>query len=166
MYCNVLMTFDSDEKLKAFATEKLVLNEKQTKEFINIHLKQDFASLSLKAIKKVLPYLRQGLIYSHAVFLANMEEVVPAEIWKDDENKTIIRNTINDIITSRNEEKQITEIINGLIKRNKEAEATWSEEAVELYRVDLLSQVKNYFGKNRFEAFPEEKKTTHRTTCF
>ncbi len=155
---HVLMTFDSDEKLAAFATEKLKLNEEQKKEFVNIHLKQDFASLSLKAINKILPYLQQGLIYSHAVFLANMEAVIPADIWSDKENRELIQNEIHQIIQTQNEEKQIVDIVNGLIKHNKEADAVWSKEAIDLYQADLLKQIKIYYGENTFEAFKLERK--------
>ncbi len=164
---HVLMTFDSEAKLQAFATDKLQLNEAQTKEFINnIHLKQDFASLSLKAIKKTLPYLRQGLIYSHAVFLANMEEVVPAEIWDDEQNRRIIQNEINLIIQTQNEEKQIIDIVNGIIKNNRDTDATWSAEAIDVYRTDLHNSIKNYYGVNKYNAFAEEKKQRIETTAF
>lgn len=163
---HVLMTFDSDEKLTAFATEKLKLNEEQKKEFVNIRLKQDFASLSLKAIKKILPYLRQGLIYSHSVFLANMEAVIPVNIWSDKENREIIQNEIHQIIQTQNEEKQIVDIVNGLIKRNKEIDAAWSKEAIDLYRADLLKQVKIYYGENTFGAFSLERKERIEKSAF
>ncbi|MCW3805949.1 type II CRISPR RNA-guided endonuclease Cas9 [Plebeiibacterium marinum] len=155
---HVLMTFDSDDKLTEFATKKLKLREEQTKEFVNIHLKQDFASLSLKAIKKILPYLRQGLIYSHAVFLANMEEVIPMEIWSQKENQAVIKNAIHEIIQTQNEEKQIIDIVNGLVKRSKENNAVWSDEAVKYYKDDLLVQLKSYFGDNRYNSFNETRK--------
>ncbi|TAJ09430.1 type II CRISPR RNA-guided endonuclease Cas9 [Marinilabiliaceae bacterium JC017] len=155
---HVLFTYDSDEKLQAFARERLELDDDQTKEFVNIHLKQDYGSLSLKAIKKILPYLREGLIYSHAVFLGNMKAVIPAEVWAHDENKTLIRQEIGRIIQSQNEEKHITDIVNGAIKRNKESDATWSAEASEIYRKELLQQIKSFFGENRFNAFSEDRK--------
>ncbi|MBK3515732.1 type II CRISPR RNA-guided endonuclease Cas9 [Carboxylicivirga marina] len=155
---HVLMTFDSDDKLFDFAKNKLNLNDEQTKEFVNIKLKQDFASLSLKAIKKTLPYLRMNLIYSHAIFLANMGEVVPQSIWQDDENKAIIRKAIHDIIITQNEEKQIIDIVNGFVKINHENESTWSEEAIDAYKADLIDRIKNYYGANRFATFNEEKK--------
>jgi len=155
---HVLMTFDSTDKLNAFATDKLQLDETQTKAFVNIHLKQDFAALSLKAIKKILPYLREGLIYSHAVFLANMESVIPSEIWQNEANRSLIRDEIHLLITTQNEEKQLVEIVNGLIKSNKDNDAVWSQEAISLYRADLMKQVKAYYGENKFKAFADHKK--------
>lgn len=155
---HVLFTFDSDEKLANFARSRLNFNDEQVKEFLKIRLKHDYASLSIKAIKKILPYLREGLIYSHAVFLANMEEILPAEIWENQENRLLIRNEIYTIIQTQNEEKQIVEIVNSIIKNIRERSEVWSEEAEEYFEKDLINRIKIYFGKNNYSTFSEEKK--------
>lgn len=102
---HVLFTFDSEEKLREFAKERLNFSDDQIKEFLKIHFKPDYASLSLKAIKKILPYLRARLIYSHAVFLANMEDTIPSNIWNNEENRRIIQEEIYSIIKTQNEER-------------------------------------------------------------
>lgn len=90
---NVLSTFSSDSKLQLWAEKNLQLNEEQCKKFAGIKLSHGFASLSLKAIHKILPFLRQGYIYSHAVELANIPVIVGQEIWNDtDKQGFIIRN--------------------------------------------------------------------------
>ena len=81
---NVLFFFDSETKLKEFATEKLQLDEKRATEFSKIHLNRDYASLSLKAVRNILPFLRMGMLYSHAVFLGNIPQMVGKDIWNDD----------------------------------------------------------------------------------
>ena len=81
---NVLFFFDSEAKLKEFATEKLQLDEKRATEFSKIHLNRDYASLSLKAVRNILPFLRMGMLYSHAVFLGNIPQMVGKAIWNDD----------------------------------------------------------------------------------
>ena len=81
---NVLFFFDSEAKLKEFATEKLQLDEKRATEFSKIHLNRDYASLSLKAVRNILPFLRMGMLYSHAVFLGNIPQMVGKDIWNDD----------------------------------------------------------------------------------
>lgn len=73
---NVLFFFDSDDKLKAFGREKLQLDDISAEKFAKIKLMRDYASLSLKAIRNILPYLRRGAIYSHAVFMGKMDEIV------------------------------------------------------------------------------------------
>jgi len=163
---HVLYTFDSDEKLVDFARIRLSFNKEQIKEFLKIRLKQDYASLSLKAIRKILPYLREGLIYSHAVFLANMEEVIPSKIWCDDNNREIIRNEIHIIIQTQNEEKQILEIVNGFIKNNRGVVFAWSDEASGFYKKDLKEKVESHFGKNRYTTFSEEKKNRIEKSAF
>ena len=163
---HVLFSYDSEEKLKEFAQKRLSFNDEQLKAFLKIHLKKDYASLSLKAINKILPFLREGLIYSHAVFLANMEEAIPKEIWQKEENRDIIKAEINNIIANQKEEKQVLEIVNGIIKINREEEAVWSEEASEIFRKDLFKKIKTLFGERTYNTFSEEKKTRIETNAF
>lgn len=158
---HALYTFDSDKKLKQFAKETLKLDDEQCIYFTDkIHLKQDFASLSLKAINKTLPYLREGLIYSHAVFLANMEETVPAHIWRDDKNKVLIKNAIKDIIANQREDTLISNTINGFITDARKNNTVWSNEAKPLLLKDLKSKIISVFGISQFQHFSEEKKKT------
>lgn len=79
---HALFFYDDDEKLKEFAVNRLQLDNEQAEKFSKISLPNDYAALSLKAIRKILPYMRDyGLIYSEAVFLANLVEVLPQHIW-------------------------------------------------------------------------------------
>lgn len=79
---HALFFYDDDEKLKEFAANRLQLDNEQAEKFSKISLPNDYAALSLKAIRKILPYMRDyGLIYSEAVFLANLVEVLPQHIW-------------------------------------------------------------------------------------
>lgn len=82
---HVLCFCTDDTKLAEFAKNRLQLNDEEAKKFCEISLPGDYASLSLKAICKILPYLRRGLIYSHAVFLGNLCEVMPQYEWDIEE---------------------------------------------------------------------------------
>lgn len=82
---HVLCFYTDDTKLAEFAKNRLQLNDEEAKEFCEISLPGDYASLSLRAICKILPYLRRGLIYSHAVFLGNLCEVMPQYEWDIEE---------------------------------------------------------------------------------
>ncbi|MCF8225399.1 MAG: type II CRISPR RNA-guided endonuclease Cas9 [Bacteroidales bacterium] len=155
---HVLYTFDSDEKLAAFAKNKLLLDEEQVKVFLKIKLSKEFSSLSLKAIRKILPYLRTGLIYSHAVFLANMEEVIPREYWKEESTRRIIEDEIFTIIQTQSRHKQIVDAVNGVIKKARENLQSWSEEASQLFLDDLNKNIRAYFGEKEYDAFSEGKK--------
>lgn len=79
---HALFFYDDDEKLKDFAKNRLQLDDEQAEIFSKISIPNDYAALSLKAIRKILPYMRDyGLIYSESVFLANLVEVLPKHIW-------------------------------------------------------------------------------------
>ena len=82
---HVLFFYTDDAKLAEFAKNRLQLNDEEARKFCEISLPGDYASLSLKAICKILPYLRRGVIYSHAVFLGNLCEVMPQYEWDIEE---------------------------------------------------------------------------------
>lgn len=82
---HVLFFYTDDTKLAEFAKNRLQLNDEEARKFCEISLPGDYASLSLKAICKILPYLRRGLIYSHAVFLGNLCDVMPQYEWDIEE---------------------------------------------------------------------------------
>lgn len=103
---NVLFFFDSEAKLKEFATEKLQLDDKRATEFSKIHLNRDYASLSLKAIRNILPFLRMGMLYSHAVFLGNIPQMVGKDIWNDDAHQQHILDEVARITNIPSDKEQ------------------------------------------------------------
>ncbi|PTL33270.1 CRISPR-associated protein Csn1 [Prevotella sp. oral taxon 376] len=80
---NVLYSFADKEHLVAFAKDKLQLDDEKAEKFSKIRLTHNFASLSLKAIRKILPFLREGMIYSHAVAMANIPSIVGEYAWEE-----------------------------------------------------------------------------------
>ncbi|MDE7456870.1 MAG: CRISPR-associated protein Csn1 [Prevotella sp.] len=98
---HVLSFYDDDEKLKEFAKNRLQMNDEQAKAFSKISLPHNYAALSLKAIRKILPYMRDyGLIYSEAVFLANLVEVLPRHIWGIKETREAAIETVIEVMHS------------------------------------------------------------------
>lgn len=96
---HVLFFFDDENKLKTFAIEKLQMDEEHASMFSKIHLPSDYASLSLKAIRKILPYMKlYGMIYSHAVFMANLSSVIKFEIDKESLLPMLPREDADDIV--------------------------------------------------------------------
>lgn len=95
---HALFFYTDDTKLAEFGKNRLQLNDEEAKKFCEISLPSDYASLSLKAICKILPYLRRGLIYSHALFLGNLCEVMPQYEWNIEEMRNAaIDNIINEM---------------------------------------------------------------------
>lgn len=97
---HALYSFDSNEKLFQWAVTNLQLNDEQAESFTKIKVPQDYASLSLKAIDKILPFLRDGLRYDEAVFVANLNNVLPGHIKDDEIKKSEITNEIVDLIAN------------------------------------------------------------------
>ena len=96
---HVLFFFDSEDKLKEFAREKLQMDEEHACLFSKIHLPSGYASLSLKAIRKILPYMKTyGMIYSHAVFLANLPGIIPCKVDEDALLPMLPREEADDIV--------------------------------------------------------------------
>ena len=79
---NVLYSFSDKSKVKQWGQEKLQMNEDEAEKFAKIRLTHSFVSMSLAAVKKILPWLEQGLIYSHAVLMAKVPDIVGEDVWK------------------------------------------------------------------------------------
>ena len=97
---NVLYSFDDKEKLQQWGKERLQLSDEEAEKFSKIRLTHSFASLSLAAVKKILPWLEQGLIYPHAVLMANVPYIVGGEVWKS--RGGAITNELLSLITNFN----------------------------------------------------------------
>ncbi len=138
---HLLSVSTSDIYLFQYAKEKLGLDDKNAKAFSKIRLKKDFASLSLNAITKILPYVREGLLYSHAVFMANIEKIVDDNIWNDENQRKFIQDKIAEIIETFTYEKSKLEIINGLIKEAKSEGFYYSKEAEQSYKQSLSDKL-------------------------
>lgn len=91
---HALFSFDNDDKLHEWAKNNLQLNDEDAEKFVNIKMAQGYASLSLNAINKMLPYLRAGYRYDEAVFLGNLRNVVGDNMWGDTELRDKITNDI------------------------------------------------------------------------
>ncbi|TCN57625.1 hypothetical protein D0809_13660 [Flavobacterium circumlabens] len=166
---HVLFRFDKEGLLKQFAIDNLSCDEKTANKFSKIKLKQDYGSLSLKAIRNILPYLRENLIYSHSVFLANMKNILPAEIWNNEENKRVIKNEINFILENYKVYSNNIEIVNGLINNIKKENGTWSSDnkfVAEIYKKDLEKQVKDFVGTKKWNETPIVYQASILKECF
>lgn len=91
-----LYFFDDNDKLYTWAKTNLQLEDGEAAKFVKIKTPQDYASLSLCAIDKILPWLRLGYRYYEAVFLANLPQVVAADAWGNEG----IRKRVVDAVTT------------------------------------------------------------------
>lgn len=114
---HILNFAENNLDLIRFAKEKLNLDDKLAEKFSKIKLKEGYSNLSKKAITKILPLLKIGLVFSHAVFLANIEDIIGKKIWL--ENKNPITNKLKDLINGYLEYKKETFLSNSLIKNER-----------------------------------------------
>lgn len=150
---NVLYSFSSKEKLKEFGLKKLQLDEVQAKAFSEIRLTRDFASLSLKAIRKILFFLRTGEDYSKAIFLANIPTIVGEEIWNDIERRSRLLYKVD--LALRPQEERDAEEHRTIAERIKTAVAAEVPNAL----IDLL------YHPSMIEAYPDAKRN-ERFDCY
>lgn len=148
---HIWTTFTTNKKLEDFAFNKLNLDEDLAIKFSKVNLKKEYTNLSLKAINNILPYLKDGLIYSHSVFMANMENVVKEKNWKNIDDKKLIQSEIKKIIDNHQIENKLQFVINSEIKNNKEQNNHYSKEANNLYRKELEKSFEQEFGKKKWE---------------
>lgn len=82
---HALPFFDNDDKLEAWLETNLGLDADTAKKVAGIKMISAYASLSHKVIRKILPYMRGGMIYSYAVMLANIDAVLPEYVRNNDD---------------------------------------------------------------------------------
>lgn len=75
---HALFWFPEEGHLRKWAKERFQLSDEQAERFAAIRLSSEYAALSLKAIRKILPYLRKGFRYDQAVFMANLRTALPS----------------------------------------------------------------------------------------
>lgn len=123
---HVLYSFDRDDLIEGWAYSHLQLSKEDSAKFAKIKLPQGYASLSLCAIKKILPYLKSGMRYDEAVFVGNLQKVLPEEVSRNPEMKEAVieevcdavvnyaDNPLKKTITKEQAVKNVLEDINGL----------------------------------------------------
>lgn len=137
---NVLFFFDSKDKLVEFAEEQLQLDAEKAKKFSEIRLGHDYSSLSIKAIRNILPFLRMGMITSHATFMGNIPSIVGEQVWNDEaQRKHIILEVEKILSTPKDEDKGMTGTYEFCIKRMLMEEYGITEKAVKaLYHPSMI----------------------------
>lgn len=152
-------TFTDAKKLESFAFEKLKLDKGKATKFSSVSLKTGYCDLSLSAIEKINKYLEKGLLYSHAVFMANIENVVKKEFWDNPSKREKIETEIGNIIDAYSLEKRYCNTVNDLLSKyydDKEHRVYYSKEAELIFRKDLWAKFEEVFGKKAWNENEEK----------
>lgn len=126
---HILFAFDEksakDNKfLEKFAIEKLNIQNEKTKKgeeynpFAKLKgaITKGYGDLSLKAMCKIIPFLKEGYLYNQAVVMAKIPELL-GEKWE--QQKDIILNTAKSADKNYNQYKTIVAITNNLVDQYK-----------------------------------------------
>lgn len=162
---HVLFNYEDQEFVTDFATQKLKLESEKVKQFVIAWnaLPVGYAMLSLNAITKINTFLQKGLIYTEAVLLANIPEVIGKDLWQ--RNERLLLDNIGNVIAENRLQKSILNIINNLISKHKNLEANekfgYKDNSYQLVKSDLetvQTAIEEQFSSNGWNDFPNEIK--------
>ncbi|MBO4551221.1 MAG: CRISPR-associated protein Csn1, partial [Bacteroidaceae bacterium] len=114
---NVLFFFNSKDKVKEFGANHLQLDEEQAEKFSKIRLSRNYASLSLKAIRNILPFLQSGMIYSDAVFFAKVPAIIGQSVWAERKDE-ILEDLTYAIHMALKEKRRIDDAVKDYLQDN------------------------------------------------
>ncbi|HEY4787402.1 MAG TPA: HNH endonuclease domain-containing protein [Bacteroidales bacterium] len=170
---HILFSFDEktskDKKfLEKFAVEKLnVPNEisKKGEEFnpfsrLKNNILTGYSDLSLKAMCRIIPFLKEGYLYNEAVVLAKIPELL-GEKWEQEKAK--IKNIVKKAHETYHEQKDILAITNNLIDQYKglEEKFAYKNFTYQLDKSDLNDIEKacqGHFGEKSWDKKDENDK--------
>lgn len=112
---HLLFSFEDEEYFIEFLAKELQLNDEQIRELTILFnaFPVGYAKLSIKAINNILPFLREGIIYSESVILAKIPEIIGKDLFNT--NKTNLLQAIQDEVEEIRIQKTIVNITNNLI---------------------------------------------------
>lgn len=160
---HVLFNYEDQEYVSEFAREKLKLNGEQVKQFIIAWnaLPVGYGMLSLNAIRKINIFLEKGLIYTEAVLLANIPEIIGKDLWK--ENEWFFLENIREIIGENRKQKSILTVVNSLVSKHNNL-PSYEKFGSSDYLIDnndlkdIQTAINDQFGEKKWNEFSTEKK--------
>ncbi len=157
---HVAFSYDEIEAIQLFAEENLQeLSDEQKKQFIRLFgtVKQGYAMLSLKAIRNINRFLMEGMIYSDAVLLAKIPNILGEDRWQKE--RDAILDKLNSVSDTINSEKDIINITNSLIAeyktKNIDSRQGYKDTSYILDEDDhneILKKCISYLGEKRWDS--------------
>lgn len=169
-HCLQMDSFGSKDRKtvrEEFAKKHLQLDEKGIENFVKIKLVKGYGSLSKSAIKKIIPLLEKGEIYTNAVFLANVSEVLGRKISDDEQNQ--VSEIIKKALESFRIEKQNKGIVNNYIsifKNNRKNSLGNNELSINAFKKELDYEIANWIGEVKLGSMKREDVAEITGTCW
>ncbi|MCU0441177.1 MAG: hypothetical protein MUE96_02140 [Bacteroidia bacterium] len=162
---HILFSYEDQEYVSEFAESKLKLDSEKLKQFVIAWnaCPVGYGMLSINAINKINVFLEKGLIYTEAVLLANIPNVLGKELWQ--KNELLLLDNIGSVIDQNRQQKSILNIVNTLISRHKNLEASekfgFKDKNYKLDDSDfndIRNVVLEYFGSNKWAILLDSEK--------
>ncbi len=161
---HVLFNYEDQEYVSEFAREKLKLDDEKIKQFVITWnaLPVGYGMLSLNAIRKINIFLEKGLIYTEAVLLANIPDIIGKDLWQ--KNEQFFLESISGVIEKNRNQKTILTIVNNLISKLKNS-SSFERFGSNGYKLDesdlsdIQKTIEETIGKGKWDSFLEEDKT-------
>lgn len=157
-----------DKKLarKEFALKHLQLDIDGADTFSKIQLKKGYGSLSKSAIKKIVPFLEEGELYSHAVFLANISNVLGRKL-NDNEIGTIT-NGIKEALIQHSREKSVNGIVNNYIEKFKNDNQSLGNNtnSIWIHQKGIKSEIGSWFSEIELNEMNDEETNQLENDCW
>ena len=162
---HVLFSYEDQNFVTEFAEQKLKLSPEKVKQFVIAWnaLPVGYGMLSLNAINKINRFLEKGLIYTEAVLLANIPEIIGEQLWAD--NEDFFLQHISEVIAENRQQKAILNVVNNLVSQHKNLEANkkfgYKDSSYKLNDddiKDISATLEEQFGENTWKEMPEDDK--------
>lgn len=160
---HVLFTYEDQEYVTEFAETKLKLEPEKVKQLVIAWnaLPIGYGMLSLNAINKINVFLQKGLIYTEAVLLANIPEILGKDLWSQKEK--MLLDSISEVIDENRQQKTLINIVNNLISKHKNLEANekFGDKRYEIDESDLKqiqTTIEETIGAGKWKSFSDKEK--------
>lgn len=161
---HIAFSFEDEEYYEELLLKQLGLEEGQIDQLKKLWnaMPTGYTNLSLKAINNILPFLKNGIIYSEAVFLAKIPEIIGEDLFED--HKEGILEALHLEIENNRHSKTLVNITNALIANykvldgeNRFAYKDVSYQLDELDKKDIRKACTTHFGENKWKSLGGER---------
>jgi CRISPR-associated endonuclease Csn1 len=160
---HALYFYEDEEAFDDFTINNLHLSEEKQKDLKGIWntFPIGYANLSLKAINNILPFLLEGIIYTEAVILGKIPEMIGHSLFN--ENKRYILDELNKLIENNRKGKETVMIVNALISKYKALDFKFAFKNTS-YVIDqsdikdINEAIEAHFGEKSWNSKTDEEK--------
>jgi CRISPR-associated endonuclease Csn1 len=137
-----------------------------TEGFSKIKLKKGYGNLSKSAIKKILPYLQQGMLYSHAVFTANIDKVLGRKATSKEIEKISV--CIKQALALHGFEKKVNAVVNNYIEKYKHDENGIGDDPNSqwAHQNGINDEIISWFSETDLDAMGKEEQNRLEQQCW